>query len=36
MIKANPTAPTARAIPNFHPKTLAVNTMARTLMAGPE
>jgi hypothetical protein len=30
------TAPTALARPNFHPSTLAIRTMARTLMAGPE
>ena len=30
------TAPRARARPSSHPRTLAVSTMARTLMAGPE
>ncbi len=36
MITLNVTAPTARAIPSCAPRTLAVITIASTLMAGPE
>jgi hypothetical protein len=36
MTMANETAPTARAIPSGAPSTLAVMTIASTLIAGPE
>jgi hypothetical protein len=36
MTRAKTTAPSARAIPISTPSTLAVSTMASTLMAGPE
>ncbi len=35
-MNANKIAPIALARPNFQPNTLAVNTIARTLIAGPE
>ena len=36
MTMENNTAPTALAMPSFHPNILAVMIMANTFMAGPE